>query len=90
VGQDALLLLQIAIQRRIGIRRQDMKRGAFQAVALDPRNSALEHIGSVVIKPQHEAAVHLDAVVVQDGDAACIVLRCWGAFAGCSQVACVE
>lgn len=65
--------LHPAEERRAGVGRQDVERGALEPVRLDPGDGPVEDVGAVVVEAEDEAPVHLDPVVVEDADAACVV-----------------
>ncbi len=88
--QKPALLLQLTKQRRARIRREDVKRCAFEAVGFDPVDGAGKDVFPIMVQAQHEAAVDLDAVVVKEAHAAGIVLRWRRALAGIDQVLIVK
>ncbi len=71
---DALLLVELIVERRAGVGRENVERRALEAALFDPFDRLLEHAHVVVIETEHEAAIHLDTVVVQDRDAARVVI----------------
>ena len=88
--QDPALGFHLPEQRRSRIGRQDMKRGAFEPVLLDPVARALEDVGPVVVEAEDEAPVHLDPVVVEDPHATRIVLGARRLLARVGEVLIVE
>ena len=50
--QEPVLALHLAEQRRSGIRRQDVKGGAFQAVFLDPMDGLVEDFRPIIVEAQ--------------------------------------
>ena len=71
--QQAALGFHLVEQRSGGIRGEDVKRGALQAILFDPLRSLGEHVFMVVVEAKHERPVDLDAVIVEQADAAGVV-----------------
>lgn len=68
--QQTALGFHLAKERSGGIRREDVKRGAFEAILFDPIGGAGEDVFRVVIEAEDEGAVDLNAVVMEEADAA--------------------
>ena len=73
--KQAAFSIHLMKKRRRRIRRQDVKRGALEAIFLDPISGSDEHVLAVVIETQHEGTVHLNSVVVQHSHPASVVRR---------------
>ena len=58
-----------------GVRRENVKRRALEAILLDPLGGSRKHVLPVMIESQDERAIHLNAIVVQHADAPRIVAR---------------
>src|SRR5262249_21976997 len=87
---DAARAFELREQWSAGVGREDVKRGALEAVLFDPLDGGLEHARVVVIAAEDEAAVHLDAVVVEDRYAPRVVVGCGRALARVLEIARVQ
>ena len=65
VHDDPTLGFELSEKRRARVRRQNMKRRAFEPVRFDPFHGSLEYVRPVVIEPEHETAVDLDSIPMQ-------------------------
>src|SRR5260370_32190782 len=74
IVEDSSLPLHLTKQRRAGIRRQDVERGALETRLFDERSKAYKAIWAIMIEAHHEAAIHLNAVVVEDANAPRVVV----------------
>ena len=65
VNGQAVLCSETTIERRAGVRREDVERRRFDPVLDRPFDRALEHRAIVAVHPEDEAAVDHHAEVVK-------------------------